>query len=147
MNFRSTLSSLTLVALVSCSIAAHAYDDGRSQIILKPQERALMLEDMRNYLSGVREITLAIAKENPVAIESAARRMGKIEIYEIKPVRTNPTVGKFRELGTELHQRFEDLADAAAAGRPVNQLLGDLSLLMNQCVKCHESYRVIDSTD
>ncbi|MEH6534618.1 MAG: hypothetical protein V7735_25255, partial [Photobacterium frigidiphilum] len=53
-------------------------------------------------------------------------------------------VPHFRNLGFQLHNKFETLADAAAAGREPLQLLGDLSLLMTQCVKCHESYTVGD---
>jgi cytochrome c556 len=147
MTYRPLACTLTLTALLSSSLNLYANsNDDRTKILLRPNERALMLEDMRNYLSGVREITLAIAKENPVAIEHAARRMGKIAIYEINPTDSNPAADKFRQLGTELHQRFESLADAAAEGRPAMRLLGDLSLLMNQCIKCHESYQVRDSS-
>lgn len=142
MNLTRTLATLTAATLLSATAPATLADqDGRHSLVLRPKEQALMLEDMRRYLHGVRKITAAIAKEDHAAIEKAARELGKIAIYDVKPVTSDPLVPKFRALGTRLHEEFEQLADSAKAGTPPLKLLGQLSILMNQCVKCHETYK------
>ncbi len=146
MKFRAVICGLTLTSLLAAIPAtSFAVDDERNTIVLRPNEQSMMLEDMRNYLHGIKKITLAIAKEDLKGIERAARSMGEIAIYKVKPTMNPTLVPKFRKLGFELHTKFESLADSAAAGdRTPLQLLGDLSLLMTQCVKCHESYTVGD---
>ncbi|MEH6472881.1 MAG: hypothetical protein V7752_16700 [Halopseudomonas sp.] len=146
MSFRSIFGAVILPTLIATSPATSfaETDDERNLIVLRPMERTMLLEDMRNYLTGIKQITLAIAKEDPQAIEKAARSMGKISVYEVKPVMTANLVPRFRDLGFALHEKFDALAEAAAAGREPLQLLSDLSLLMTQCVKCHESYKVGD---
>ncbi len=154
MKFLTLTGSLVLTSLITAtpatcfaddSLNTFADEDGRNTIVLRPKERAMMLEDMRNYLHGIKRITLAIAKEDLGAVEKAARSMGQIAIYDVKPMMSATLVPKFRNLAFELHNKFEALADAAATGnRQPLQLLGDLSLLMNQCVKCHETFAVGD---
>lgn len=142
MHLTKLIGSLTLVTLVSAfTMPAVAEQDGRHNIVLRPKEQAMMLEDMRRYLHGIRKLTTAIARENNNEVEKAARELGTIAIYEVNPVTTDPLVPRFRSLATRLHEEFEEMADAAKAGETPNQLLTRLSKLMNQCVKCHETYK------
>jgi len=142
MYLTKSLQILVASALISSFTApCFAEEDGRHSLVLRPKEQAMMLEDMRRYLHGIRKITTGIAKEDNVAVEKAARELGKIAIYEVKPVKTDPFVPKFRALGTRLHEEFEGLADSAQQGTKPLQLLHQLSVLMNQCVKCHETYK------
>jgi len=142
MNFTKTFRLFAAASLITCAaLPGYADQDGRHSLVLRPKEQVMMLEDMRRYLHGIRKITTAIAREDNQAVEKAARELGKIAIYEVNPVTSDPLVPKFRALGTRLHEEFEQLADAAKRGDAPLKLLGDLSLLMNQCVKCHETYK------
>ncbi len=136
-------ASLALPALVlPVSANAAESEDGRYTIVLRPKERNAMLEDMRNYLHGIREITRSLAEGDIDEVEKAARRSGTIAIYEMKPVMSDAMVPRFRSLAIKVHEQFEQLADDAAAGQPPMKLLGDLGRLMNNCVKCHETYAI-----
>lgn len=134
-------AGLTAVLALGSALS-YAQEDSRNLIVLRPKERALMLEDMRNYLAGIRQLTAALAKEDRDATVKAARSMGKIAIYEMKPVITPSQLPRFRQLAVKVHDDFEAFAADAAAGKPALELLGDLSRAMHQCVKCHESYYV-----
>ncbi|WP_210396425.1 cytochrome c [Motiliproteus sediminis] len=142
MYLTKLLSTVTAAAVLSAvTLPAVAEQDGRHSIVLRPKEQAMMLEDMRRYLHGIRKITTALSREDNAAVEKAARELGTIAIYEVKPIANDPLVPRFRSLATRLHEEFEEMADAAKEGETPNQLLRRLSKLMNQCVKCHETYK------
>ena len=64
MKLRAVICRLTLASLIFASpLSSFASDDDRNTTVLRPKERAMMLEDMRNYLQGIKRITLAIAKK------------------------------------------------------------------------------------
>ncbi|MEH6628003.1 MAG: hypothetical protein V7739_16290 [Motiliproteus sp.] len=130
----------TLAVTAPATIEAAESEDGRHILILRPKERNAMLENMRNYLSSIRDITRSLAVNDLSKVEKYARQSGTIKIYEMKPVMVDAMVPRFRSLAIKVHEEFDQLANNAAAKKPAVELLGDLGRLMNNCVKCHETY-------
>ena len=144
---KALLPTLMITLLSAFRLPTLAEQDGRHTITLRPKEQAMMLEDMRRYLHGIRKITTAISRQDNSAVEEAARDLGTIAIYDVNPVTSDPLVPRFRKLATRLHEEFEEMADAAKTGEEPLKLLSRLSILMNQCVKCHETYKTSASSN
>jgi len=52
----------------------------------------------------------------------------------------------FKKLGMETHKKFDDLAAHAEQGASNEELLIELSQLMNNCVACHAAYQLQSKT-
>ncbi len=119
-------------------------DDPRAPVMLRPNEKAAMLEDMREYLKGLQEIFVALAREDMNAVALRAESLGKIKIFHT--YLTFPTVSgvRFRELASLVHEDFEEIATDAKANRNPKATLEKLATTMKRCVSCHESFRLND---
>lgn len=117
--------------------------DTRTPVVLRPWEKTLVLNDMREYLKGLQAIFAALAKDDMATVSAKAREMGKINIYETYLNFPNRAGVKFRELSSLVHEDFENIADNAAK-KDVKAVLFDLSQTMKRCTSCHESYRLTD---
>ncbi len=154
MAIKFKVLSITQVALLAATVTvsvpvttmAAESDDGRHILVLRPKEQNAMLENMRHYLTSIRDISRSLAINDLAKVEKYARQSGTIKLYEMKPVMADAMVPRFRSLGIKVHEQFDQLADDAAAGKPAMELLGDMGRLMNNCVKCHETYAVGDFT-
>lgn len=93
-----------LAALLSLGVtAAHAEDphshhaqvpagDSRVMLELDPGERAMILEEMRQFLAGVQKMTSALARQDMQEAAGAARGMGQKVVHEVPPaLRATPT--------------------------------------------------------
>lgn len=141
---RKTWTGVLALSLVLSGGVAESYAQGdpRNMIVLRPKERTDLLANMRNYLRAVQQISAGVAAEDHKAIEHAARGVGNIAIYEMKPVMANTLVPLFRSLAVSVHNDFEKLAEDAAAKKPPLELLGQLSRTMNKCVTCHDTFKI-----
>lgn len=126
--------------------------DRRSPVVLRPAEKAALLADMREYLTGLQDIFAALAKDDMTKVATRARDMGMINVDE-KPLMFPSSSGvRFRELAAMVHEDFEDIAKAAdqmkkmkkPSDRKSKEILGMMAGTMKRCVSCHESYRLTE---
>jgi hypothetical protein len=116
--------------------------DGRQAIILEPQQRNLVLAEMRMFVDSLRDITEALGSEDPELFQTAALRVG-LEAQEGVPLDLMKALPlPFKKLGMDTHKKFDELAAHAKQGADSKQLLLELSQLMNNCVACHASYQL-----
>ena len=40
---------------------------------------------------------------------------------------------------------FDTIATSAAAGQPVPRVLGEVAAMMQNCVACHRTYRIVET--
>lgn len=122
--------------------AAAANDDKRSPVVLRPNEKAAMLGDMREYLKGMQEMFAALAKDDMDTVASTAKAMGTIKIFETYLMFPTVSGVRFRELAAQVHDDFEQIAEDAKKKRNPKLVLESLSSTMKRCVSCHDSYRL-----
>ena len=144
--------SLIAGAVVCASLAANspawpqqrseADEDRRTPVVLRPNEKAAMLADMREYLKGLQEIFSALAKGDMTAVAARAQSLGTINIFQTYLMFPTVSGVRFRELSALVHEDFEDIAADATANRSPNATLEKLSLTMKHCVSCHDSFRL-----
>ncbi len=117
------------------------YADGRTSILLSPDERNKVLGEMRGVLAGVQTIIEETTAGNLDAAEKQARAMGMAAASQDTAIIAKLPLD-FKSLGLGLHGSFDDLADSIAATDDPLTVFDDLGTLMLQCVACHDTYRL-----
>ena len=116
--------------------------DERQALNLNQVERDLVLTEMRTFLSSVQTITEGLSKEDMSQVKKAARASGVLAQQEVPEALMKKLPLSFKKLGRDTHKKFDLLAlDAEQLGDP-QHTLQQLSELMNNCVACHNTYRI-----
>ena len=117
--------------------------DGRTAIIVEPGERDLILEEMRSFLVSVQAIVASANADEIPAIAEAARKSGMQAQGQVPSALIGKLPLSFKTLGFDTHKRFDQLAlDAGQFGDKAHALQ-QLDELMNNCIACHASYRLV----
>lgn len=116
--------------------------DGRSAILLAPGERDLVLAEMRAFLQAVQTITQAVTEGDSVRITNAARAVGTAAAHEVPLTLMAKLPFGFKELGLSTHRAFDQLALDSEQMGDTHQSLVQLAGLMNNCVGCHNAFRI-----
>lgn len=144
----------TFAALLSLGVtAAHAEDpptrhaqmpagDSRVVLELAPGERAMILEEMRQFLAGVQKMTGALARQDMQETAGAARGMGQTMVHEVPPALRAKLPLEFRQLGFSVHREFDQIAMDAESLKDVSTTLSQLSATLQKCVSCHATYQI-----
>jgi len=142
-----------LAVLLSMNLAAAYADDthtqhhapthdGRAVLELSPDERAMILDEMRMFLDGVEKMTGALGRQDMPALAEAARNLGQKMVHEVPPALRAKLPQEFRQLGFSVHRDFDQIALDAESMKDVSYSLNQLSATLQKCVACHASYQI-----
>ena len=119
--------------------------DGRTQIVLAPAERDLILGEMRMLLKAVHGVVTGLGGQDQEAgrtqMEQAARSAGLAMAADVNPSLMAKLPLPFKQMGMSIHQDMDALADAVVRKEPSQQILQRLSNMTARCTTCHEMYR------
>jgi hypothetical protein len=119
--------------------------DGRTQIVLAPAERDLILGEMRMLLKAVHGVVAGLAGQgqevNRAQIEQAARSAGMHMAADVNPALMAKLPLPFKQMGMSIHQDMDALADAIVQKETQQQILQRLSSMTARCTTCHDMYR------
>ena len=142
-----------LIVVLLLVIAAMAYkfivagstrkaEDGRVAVLLEPAERALMLREMRAFVSGLQLMSGALARDDMKGVARAARAMGTASARDVPLAMLCKLPLEFKTLAFGVHGGFDTIAiDAGRIGTP-KHTLGQLSDVLQKCAACHDRYQV-----
>lgn len=116
--------------------------DGRISIQLNAGERDLVLEEMRAFLESVQHITKAATENNMEMVAKSARKVGKAAQSAVPGTLIGKLPIAFKKLGFDTHLKFDEVALNAEDFGDSNQVLIQLSDLMQNCIACHAVYRI-----
>ncbi len=144
---------LTIIALLLAVIAAGAYKfiiagtaekaaEGRLAVVLAPAERALVLQEMRDFVVGLQQIADGLAHEDMKAVATAARQRGRGMTKEVPAALMGKLPLEFKTLGFAVHGEFDQIADDAEKIHEPSLTLGQLSGLLGKCVACHKTFQL-----
>ena len=122
--------------------ATRSAADGRTAIILQPAERDLVFAEMRAFLTSVQAIIAAANKDDMAEVAKQARAVGKAAQGEVPGALMGKLPMGFKKLGFDTHTRFDQLALDAESLGDKEQALEQLAELMQNCVNCHNAYRL-----
>ncbi|MDD5248108.1 MAG: hypothetical protein PHY45_03930 [Rhodocyclaceae bacterium] len=143
---------LAIIVLLLAVIAAGAYkfiiagsvekaEDGRLAVVLAPGERALILKEMRGFVSGIQQITDALARDDMKGVAAAARQLGRGAAKDVPAALIGKLPLEFKTLGFSVHGQFDQIADDAEKTRMARVTLGQLADVLQKCVACHSAYQ------
>jgi hypothetical protein len=119
--------------------------DAREPAVRTPAERAFILSQMRLFLGSAQAIVAALATgDTKTIVEQASARGRKgTPLSEIPPGMKAKETPAWTAMMGGARKGFDDLAEAAQAGAPVATLTGMLGATMQNCVACHQTYRLV----
>lgn len=138
---RSTVCTLLITLSVHVAHAEQQATDNRIKLVMTSAERAEFLAEMRKMLGSVQAIMQGIGDSNRDQIAVAARLSGNTMARATPDKVRNRLPAAFKEMGGPTHMMFEELAIRAETDE-MDMLARDTGKLMQQCMACHETYRV-----
>lgn len=147
---------LVVIAMLLLVIAAMAFKvivvgatikapDGRAAILFTPDERALMLGEMREFVRGVQRIADALSREDMSGVATAARAIGMARSHDVPLSMLAKLPLGFKTIAFDVHRGFDTMAVDAETLRMPKHTLGQLSDILQECVACHAAYQVSDA--
>lgn len=139
----SIIGAMTYKFIIAGSTAEAR--NGRMVVLLDPAERLFVLKEMRGLLSGVQQLTEALAKDDLARAATLARSMGR----EADSGERAALMGKlplaFKAMGLGVHADFDSMAKAAESAVDAKAVSKDLSLRLSgtlrTCVACHDQFQ------
>ena len=120
--------------------------DGRTEILLAPGERDLILGEMRQLLKAVHGVVSGAAGQDQPAdrqqMEQAARAAGMGMAADVNPAIMAKLPLPFKQMGMSIHRDMDALADAIVQKETPQQILQRLSSMTARCTTCHDLYRL-----
>lgn len=115
--------------------------DGRTEVLLTPPERRMVLREMRQMLGSVQGVVAALAADDTAAAAEAAARSATVQAQP-SPTMIARLPQDFMQRGMTVHDAFGALAEAARNGAPENDLQQRLGTILANCVACHAVYAI-----
>jgi hypothetical protein len=146
--FATAIVACALVAAVTLDrmqAAAAPAADTRTQVVLEPAERDLLLSGMRTYLESVQGIVAALAENHPDRVAAIAAKSGAKLLQDVSPLTAPKLPLAFMSMSFDTHDKFDKLAVRAARTASRSEVLGDLRDILGNCTSCHMSFRVVPS--
>ena len=138
----AVVAAIIAVMMIASGNKTSPAPDGREVIWLEPQQRGLVLAEMRTFVDSLQNITHALGTGDSDLFQKAALKVG-LEAQQGVPLDMMKALPlPFKKLGMDTHKKFDQLAANAEQGASNEQLLIELSQLMNNCVACHAAYQL-----
>lgn len=114
----------------------------RTAIVLRPAEREVVLMEMRGLLASVQGILDGLNRKDMEQVAQAARASGMGAAVDLNPALMAKLPLSFKDLGMSVHHSMDDIAAAAEAGKPADEILNKLSNTLASCVACHAAWQL-----
>jgi len=142
-----------IAAFFFCTSAAMAYmfilkgnvktaEDGRQAILLSQENKDFVLQEMRQFLSSVQQITEGAIEGDMDKIITAANISGGTVIEHTPPSLMRSMPIAFKKLGFDTHYKFDKIAEDAKTGIGKEHTLKQLNVMLSNCVACHSAYKI-----
>jgi len=137
---RITCLFAALFMIISTVVAEEA--DTRTVIQLSPQHRALVLGEMRQFLSGLQRMTDALSRDDMETVAGEARTLGTSMSHHMPEDLKQALPQGFRKMGHAVHSSFDQIALDAESLGDGQHTLSQLGDTLSRCVACHSAYQI-----
>lgn len=120
--------------------------DKRMEISLLPEERQLVLGEMRSLLVGLKGIIQGLSTEDFTLVKQSALGNGMGMAQDINPALIAKLPMSFKTMGMGVHKSFDELA-AKIPGATSKEILKEVDVIMNSCVACHSIFKITEKTE
>lgn len=138
---------ILVAALIGTAVQGETEVSARQRVDLPHQMQAHMLSNMRDHLTVIEAIMHLLAEgEYEEAADTAETRLGMSAMAAHGAEHMAPFMPQpMRTIGTAMHRaasRFAIVVRNAEVTGDLSAAFGALSQVMQQCVACHEAFRV-----
>jgi hypothetical protein len=119
--------------------------DKRIEISLAPEQRELVLGEMRTLLEGVKGIVRGAATDDKELMRVSAKNVGMQMAQDVNPALIAKLPLEFKALGMGVHKDFDILA-AKTHTLTTKEILSELDGIMNSCIGCHSTYKITENS-
>ncbi len=120
--------------------------DKRMEISLLPEERQLVLGEMRSLLVGLKGIIKGLSTEDFTLVKQAALGNGMGMAQDINPALIAKLPMSFKTMGIGVHKSFDEMA-AKIPGATSKEILKEVDVIMNSCVACHSIFKITEKAE
>ncbi len=117
-------------------------EDGRTAILVTKEERVQILADMRKFLEHVQTMVESIGEDDMASFSTAASGVGLKQERAPAAALIRKLPIEFKTMGMQTHEAFDNLAKMADEGAGARAVAKELSLIMENCTYCHETFRL-----
>jgi hypothetical protein len=135
------------VLLAINALAVGEESDTRTVVQLSPPQRAVVLSEMRQFLSGLQQISAALAQDDMDTVASVARSLGSPMTQHVPPDLKQALPEGFRKMGFSVHNDFDRIALDAESLGDGKHTLSQLGETLSKCVSCHGAYQILQKTN
>ena len=141
--YRTGVAAIAALLLL-CQSASAGDLDTREAVPRTEAEKVFVLDQMRLFLTSIVGIEegLAAGDMAKVAKEAAARGRKANATLARPPALAAKESEAWKSMIGGARTGFDQLAGEAAAGAPTQQMLGTLAKTMQNCIACHQAYRI-----
>jgi len=116
--------------------------DGRTSLLLKESERDFFLNEMRNFLVAVQQITDGIEKDDMTQVADAAKKVGSGDLAHVPAGLMAKLPLAVKTMGLSTHKAFDQMAMDAEQLGDKEHVLSQLNQILPTCTACHALYKV-----
>ena len=120
--------------------------DKRMEIRLLPEERQLVLGEMRSLLVGLKGIIQGLSTEDFALVKKSAIGNGMGMAQDINPALIAKLPMSFKAMGMGVHKSFDELA-AKIPGATSKEILKEVDAIMSSCVGCHSAFKITEKLE
>ena len=125
-------------------VAVAGESDSRTVVQLSPPHRASVLTEMRQFLSGLQQISTALSQDDMATVATVAHSLGSPMTRHIAPDLKQALPEGFRKLGFSVHGDFDRIALDAESQGDSRHTLSQLGETLSKCVACHGAYQIVE---
>lgn len=147
---RKLLKPVVALLLGICTSAAVAQYtvDTREMVTLSKEEKAWLMNEMRGHFLAIQTIIAATAQGDSASAQQAATDRGTKHLSD--PTRLKfpqKTSESWKAFATAMHKGFDGVADSISHGAPREETLVRVAGLMQNCIGCHSTYRIVEERE
>lgn len=116
--------------------------DNRTAVVLKADERVLILREMRTLLSATQGIMEGINRNDMALVSKSAHSVGMAAAADVNPALMAKLPLQFKSQGMGVHKEMDEIANAAEAGKATPEILKMLTSTVAKCVACHAAWQL-----
>jgi len=135
-----------LLCLAASGAVGGEKADARVPVGLNAEEQSWLLGEMRRNVEVIQQMTAALSGGRSAEVHELAAAFGTVPSAK-DPTRPPQLRQKLPAawlgLTHQLHQDFDGIAEGTASMETTAQTLARVSRLMQNCVACHATYRLV----
>lgn len=137
---KNAMLAICLSVLLTNAHAAGV--DKRQALRLSPEQKNLVLEEMRAMLAATQAILSALPTKDMTTVAQQARAVGVGMLQKSEDHLQGALPPAFMQLGMATHEDFDRIAADAATTKDPQHTLQQLGDSLKKCITCHDTYRV-----